>query len=72
MRGSELAEAMTVSVDRLVNVLENAGGLDRAIETIVGTSNRLNGKDVTSFLEAYKAEMLMRDIPEDMRLSGFP
>ena len=29
-------------------------------------------KNVTSYLEAYRAEMIMRDILEDRRLSWFP
>ena len=33
---------------------------------------QFNGKDVTSYLETYRAEMLMRNIPEDRQLSGFP
>ena len=66
MRGSELAEAMAVAVDRLVSTL------DRAIEGTVGKIGRFGGKDATSYLEAYKSEMQMRDIPEDRRLAGFP
>ena len=72
MRGSELAEAMAVAVDRLVNAREGTGALDRAIESVVGTIGRFGGKDATSYLEAYRAEMIMRDIPTDRRLSGFP
>ena len=72
MRGSELAEAMAVTVDRLVNAHEGTGTLDRAVESIIGTIGRFGGKDATSYLEAYRAEMLMRDILKDRRLSGFP
>ena len=72
MRGSELAEAMAVAVDRLVSAREGTGTLDRAIESIVGTIGRFGGKNATSYLEAYRAEMIMRDIPADRRLSGFP
>ena len=72
MRGSELAEAMVVVVDQLVNAREGMGALDRAIESIVNTIGRFGGKNATSYLEAYQAEMIMRDIPEDKRLSGFP
>ena len=61
-----------VTVDRLVNARESASGIDRAIETIVSTTGRFNGKDVTNYLEAYKAKMLIRDISKDERLSGFP
>ena len=35
MRGSELAEAMVVAVDRLVSAREGASALDRAIEATV-------------------------------------
>ena len=49
-----------------------ACALDRAIEAIVGMIGRFGGKDATSYLEAYRAEMVMRDIPEDRRLAGFP
>ena len=32
---------------------------------------RFNSKDVLQYLEAYKVEMLMRDIPETKQLSGY-
>ena len=66
MRGNELVEAMAVAVDRLVSAREGMGALDRAIEAIVGTIGRFGGKNATSYLEAYRAEMIMRDIPKDM------
>ena len=72
MRGSELAEAMASTVDRIVTAREGTSALDRAIEAIVGTIGRFGGKDTTSYLEAYRAEMVMRDIPEDRQLTGFP
>ena len=72
MRGRELAEAMAVAIDRLVSSREGARALDRAIEATVGKIGRFNGKDATSYLEAYKFEMQMRNIPEDRRLTGFP
>ena len=62
---------MAVAVDRLVNAHESTSGLDRSVETIVGTMYRFNRKDITNYLEAFKAEMLMRDIPNDKRLSVF-
>ena len=62
---------MAMVVGRLVDARERASGLDRAIETVVGTTRRFIGKDVTNYLEAFKAEMLMRDIPNDKRLSVF-
>ena len=72
MRGSDLAEAMASAVDRMVNAREGAGALDRAIEAVVGTIGRFTGKDATKYLASYGAEMLMRDIPEERRLAGFP
>ena len=72
MRGSELVEAMAVAIDHLMSAHEGSSALDRAIESIVGTIGRFGGKNVTSYLEAYRAEMIMRDIPEDRQLSGFP
>ena len=69
MRGSELAEAMATTVDRIVSAREGICTLDRAIEAVVGTIGRFGGKNATSYLEAYRAEMVMRDIPEDKRLS---
>ena len=65
MRGSDLAEAMASTVDRIVSAREGTGALDRVIEAIVGTIGRFGGKDATSYLEAYRAEMVMRDILED-------
>ena len=70
MRGSELAEAVTSAVDRIVSAREGTGALDRDIEAIVGTIGQFGGKDATSYLEAYRAEMVMRDISEDRRVAG--
>jgi hypothetical protein len=72
MRGADLAEAMASAVDRRVSVCEGAGALDRAVEAVVGTIGQFGGKNAISYLEAYRAEMVMRDIPEDRRLAGFP
>ena len=71
MRGSELAEAMAVAVDHLVSAREGASALDRAIEATIGKIGRFGEKDATSYLEAYKSEIQMRNIPEDRRLAGF-
>ena len=63
---------MASGVDRIVSAREGTGALDRAIEVIVGIIGRFGGKDTTSYLEAYRAEMVIRDIPEDRRLARFP
>ena len=55
---------MASAVDRIVSAREGTCTLDSVIEAIVGTIGRFCGKDATSYLEAYKAEMVMRDIPE--------
>ena len=70
MRGSELAEAIAVAVDRLVNAREGTRALDKAIESIINAIGRFNGKYATSYREAYKAEMMMRDILNDRQLAG--
>ena len=70
-RAEELVEVMTATMDRLINLRESTIWLDRAIEIIVGTSRRFNGKDVSSYLEIYKAERLMRDILEARKLATF-
>ena len=72
MRGSELAEAMAVAADSLVSAHEGASALDRAIEATVGKIGWFNGKDAMRYLEAYKSEMQMRNIPKGRRLTGFP
>ena len=72
MTGLELAEAMATAVDRIVSIREGTSALGKAIEAIVGTIGRSGGKDATSYLEAYRAEMVTRDIPDDRRLAGFP
>ena len=71
MRGCELAEAVVV-VDCLVSAHEGASALDRAIEATIGKIGRFGGTDSTSYLEAYKSKMQMRNIPKDRRLAGFP
>jgi hypothetical protein len=63
---------MASAVDQIVSAREGAGALNRAIEAVVGTIGRFGEKDATSYLEAYQAEMVMRDILEDWRLAGFP
>ena len=70
MRGSELTEAM--AVDLLVNARKGMNALYRVIKAMVDKIGRFNRKDITSYLEAYRAEMLMRNIPEDRWLSAFP
>jgi hypothetical protein len=65
MRGADLAEVMASAVDQIVSAREGASGLDWAIEAVVGTIGRFSGKNTMSYLEAYRAEMVMRDIPED-------
>ena len=72
MRGSDVAEAMASAVDRIVSAREGIGALDRAIEVVVGTIGRFSGKDATSYSEAYRVKMVMRDIPEERRLTRFP
>ena len=69
VRGGEIAKETAAVVDCLVNACECSSGLDRATEMIVGTIGQFNGKDVMSYLEAYMAEFIMRDIPQDKRLS---
>ena len=46
MRGSDLVEVMASSVDRIVTTHEGTGALDRAIESVVDTIGRFDGKDV--------------------------
>ena len=72
MRGSKLAKAMATTVNRIVSAREGTGALNRAIEAIVCRIGRFGGKDAASYLEAYRAEMLTRDIPVDKQLSEFP
>jgi hypothetical protein len=63
---------MASAMDRIVSAREGASAFDRAIKAVVGNIGRFGGMNATSYLEAYRAEMVMRDIPEDRRLSGFP
>ena len=72
MRGLELAKPMVSAVDRIVSAREGRCALDKAIEAIVGTIVRFGGKNATRYLEACQSEMVMRDIPVDKWLSGFP
>ena len=62
MTHGELVQAMAMVVDHLLNAEENSAGLDSSIETIVDTLGQFNGKDFMSYLEAYMAEMVTRDI----------
>ena len=51
--------------------MNNTARLDKAIEMIVGTFVQVIGKEVSCYLEAYKAKMLMRDILEARWFSSF-
>ena len=62
---------IVATMEKIMQERENTTSLDQAIETVVGTTSRFNGKDVFCYLETYKAEVLMRDIPEVKQLSGF-
>jgi hypothetical protein len=72
MRGADLAEAMASAVDQIVSAREGANALDRAVEAVISTRGRFCGKNATSYLEAYRAKIVIRDMSEDRRLSGFP
>ena len=48
MRGSELAEAMATTIDRIVSARNRTGALDRAIEAIVTTIGRFGGEEYVS------------------------
>ena len=65
MRGGELVEAMAAAIDPLMNAHESLAGLDKAVKLILGTPGQFNGGDVTNYLEAYKATMLMWDISKE-------
>ena len=67
MRGSDLAEAMASTVDWIVSAREGTDALDRAIEAIIGMIGWFSGKDATSYLASYRAEMLM---PVRLRTKG--
>ena len=53
MNGEDLAMMMVAAMDRMLQERDNTAGLDRAIETIVGTMGRFDGKDVLRYLEGY-------------------
>ena len=71
MNGEDLATMMVAAMDRMMQERDNTTGLDRAIETVVGTMGRFDGKDVSRYLEGYRAEMLMRDVTAAKRLNSF-
>ena len=72
MRGSELAQAVAAAVDWIVSAREGTGTLDKAVEVVVGTIGWFSGIDATSYLESYRAEVVMKDILQDRQLTGFP
>ena len=45
---------MVVAADHLANTRESTRDVDMAVETVVGTTGRFNGKDVMNYLEALK------------------
>ena len=47
MNGEDLATMMVAAMDRMMQERDNTAGLDRAIETVVGTMGRFDGKDVS-------------------------
>ena len=71
MNGEDLTTIMVVAMDRMMQERDNTAGLDRAIETVVGTMGQFDGKDVSRYLEGYRAELLMRDVIAAKRLNSF-
>ena len=55
-----------------VNSRNDTSALDTTIELIDGVIGQFNGKDTMSYLEAYRVEMMIRDIPEDTTISHIP
>ena len=53
---------MVVSVDHMVSAREGTDALDRAIESIVSTIGRFGGNNVTSYLDTYQVNMIIRDM----------
>ena len=59
MQGEHLATMMATTMDKMMQERENTTGLNQAIEMVIGTTGRFNGKDVSPYLEMYKVEMLI-------------
>ena len=47
MNREDLTKMMAPAMDRMMQERDNTAGLDRAIETVVGTMGRFDGKDVS-------------------------
>ena len=62
MQGEDFMVMKVLAMYQMVQDKEDTISLDWAIETIVKTTGQFNSKDVSPHLEAYKVEMLMRDI----------
>ena len=62
MNGEDPATMMAAAMDRMMQERNNTEGLDRAIEMVIGTMGRFDGKDVSRYLEGYRVEMLIRDV----------
>jgi hypothetical protein len=54
-------------------VLENSTppGLNKAIDNLVETAGRFNGRNATRYLHTYEAEMLLRSISDITKLFTF-
>ena len=63
MRGRELAEAMVVVVDRLVNACKGTSALDTAIETTVDKIDPFNGKDTLFYVHKTRGTFPFGSIP---------
>ena len=71
MQGEDLTTMMVVVMDETMQERENTISLDRVIGTIIRMTSQFNEKDISRYLEAYKVRMLMWDIPEAKKVSGF-
>ena len=71
MQGEDFVSMMFATMNRMMRKRENKVVLHKAIEMVIGTTNRVNGKEISRYLEVYKAKMLMRDIAEVKGLSSF-
>ena len=51
MNEEDLATMMVAAMDRMMQEQDNTMGLDRAIETVIGTMGRFDGNDISRYLE---------------------
>ena len=68
---AEELERMMVIVKQMMRSRDNNASVDKAVDRTVEVMGQFNGRNITEFLDAYKREMVQRDVTAARQISSF-